>query len=298
MSWENLPVSFYKNHFDNVGEPATLRDVLYCKFYRGLDAIIEMRKLDPADPDYDVKKKELKKSLPGFTPSALLATRGVSPKEKDQGITIKDKIISVTNLVQFDFDNCYDYDLDELKQCIFSLPFVAWVAVSCSGKGIYALVLISDEGQQEAYVKHCQAIFKDYGLPIDKSKGENVNDFRYVSYDSRPLCRDNPEALHIKRFKAQQQQATRRVQSNHQFTGSRSAVVKRALDEIAAAQEGQRWATVQKWAYTVGGLQDRDLLPAIEQAIKDNPAFGGLEGKYLQCAADCFAAGINKPFPV
>lgn len=286
MSWENLQVSFYKNHYDNIGEPATLRDALYWKFYPGLDAIVEMRKLDPADPEYDKKKKEFKKSLPGFTPSALLATR-------EQG---KTEIVSRTGLIQFDIDTDM-YDLDELKAAIFALPFVAWVGLSCSGRGIYALVLIAEPERQREYVEHCFKVFKDYGIPIDTSKGRNPHDLRYVSYDSNPLWRDNPEPLHIKRFKAQQNQVTKRVQSNQQFTGSRSAIVKRAIDEISHAQIGQRWGIVQKWSFTIGGLQDRDLLPVINQAIKDNPAFGGLEAKYLECAAVCFAAGTQKPLP-
>lgn len=298
MSWENLPVSFYKNHYDNIGEPATLRDALYWKFYPALNAIIEMRKLDPADQKYDEKKKELKKVIPLFAPSALLKTRGVTDEEKKQGITIKDKVVSLTHLVQFDFDNCYEYDLQELKAAIFSLPFVAWVSLSCSGQGVFALALISETDRQEEYVKHCQGIFKDYGLPVDKSKGENVNDLRYVSYDSSPLWRDNPEPLHIKRFKAQQQQTIKRAQSNQQFTGNRSAVVKRAIDDISTAQVGQRWETVRKWAYTAGGYQDKDFLGAIEQAIKNSSQFSGYEDHCLGCAADAFAAGINKPFPV
>ena len=287
MSWENLQVSFYRNHFDTTGEAVTLRDALYCKFYTGLDAIVEMRSLDPALPDYDKRKKSLKDTLPLFSPSALLATR-------EQG---KIEITSRTGLIQFDFDNCYEYDIDELKQAIFALPFVAWVGLSCSGNGIYALAMIAEPDRQRAYVMHCFEIFKQYGLPIDTSKGRNAHDLRYISYDSRPLWRDNPEPLRIKHFKAQERPQNKPVSNGQQFAGSRNALVKKAMNEISAAQVGQRWATIQKWSYTLGGLQDKELLNMIEQAITANPAFDNMEAKYMKCAADCFNAGTGKPLP-
>lgn len=282
--WDQQQVSFYRNHYDNIGEPATLRDILYWKFQAGLDAIVAMRKLDPADPEYDKKKKELKKSLPGFTPSALLATREAG------NITITKR----TGLIQFDIDTDL-FDLDELKACIFNLPFVAWVGLSCSGRGIYALVSIAEPDRQREYVEHCFKVFQEYGIPIDTSKGRNPHDLRYVSYDSNPLFRDDPQPLRIKQFKT-----NKRAESKPAYQNQSSDIIKErrlqsAVNEIMAAQVGQRWQTVQKWAYTIGGLRDKSLLSVIEQAIKNNSAFAGMEDKYLRCAADCFTAGELKP---
>lgn len=285
--WEDYQVSFYKNHYDTTGEVVTLRDALYWKFYTGFEAIMQLRALDPADPDYDKNKKKIKDGLPGFTPSALLATRETG------NVTVTSR----TGLIQFDIDTDM-YDLDELKAAIFALPFVAWCGLSCSGRGIYALVLIAEPERQREYVEHCFKVFKDYGIPIDTSKGRNAHDLRYVSYDSRPLWRDYPEPLLIKHFRAQQRQQSKPIQRYQNSDAAKEAAVKRAVNEISMAQVGQRWQTVQKWAYSIGGLQDSELLPVIEQAITNNSAFAGAEDKYRKCAADCFAAGSNKPFPV
>lgn len=298
MNWENLPSGLYNNHFDVTGQPTTLRKALFSDFGRDLDTIIELRELDPVAPDYEKKKKRLKDSLQGFTPSALLTDRAaLTDEQKARGITMHNKVISYSRVMQSDFDDISDYDPGELKQAIGSLPFVFYVGLSCTGRGLVALSLIDEPEKLEQYALHCFEVFKEYGLPIDTSKGRNVNDLRYVSYDSNPFMRDDPTPLHISRFKTKQEAKKRTEQTPVYNSTGEGGLLKWGLNEISQAQTGQRWATVQRVAYTLGGKYGKDVLGKIEQVIKDNPEFTGLEEKYIKCAVVCCEAGASKPLP-
>ena len=301
MSWLNKQVSFYKCTADNAGYPATYRDILFCLFgvehewfykdrkaekwvsgvFNDLDTIIDLRTREMAKEE----KVTLKNTMQCFTPAALLKT-------KKQG---KIEEINRTGILQLDFDaaDIKQYDIEELKQSIFSLPFVAFCGLSCSGQGFYALALIAEPDRLEDYAEHCFEVLREYGIPPDTTKGRNVNDLRFVSYDANMLIRENPEPLKIKNF---------RTKDKPQFTTTTSVpvnhadkVVSKGLTDIRNALEGRRWQTVQKVAYTLGGLGDHSVLNDIEHIIKSSSQFTGVEEKYCQCAADCFNAGKQKP---
>ena len=108
MSWMNTQVSLYSTHADNTGRPATFRDVLLDDFARDLPALIKLGKLDRQ--------------------AALLESKARGQVQK----------IHRTGIMQLDFDHesISEYDVEELKQCVFSLPFVGFCGLSCSGDGL------------------------------------------------------------------------------------------------------------------------------------------------------------------
>jgi len=307
MTWLDRQVSLYTCHSDNSGQAATFCQVLFSSFANPHDAfyrahnpdrwetlkgindmttILKLRELDPESKTYPIDKVNLKKIIQGYTPAALLKTR-----KKNNEV-----IIERTGLMQLDFDyeDIKDYDIEELKQAVFSLPFIAFCGLSCSGKGFYALALIAEPERLNEYADHCFEVFiSEYGIKLDKSKGGNVNDLRYLSYDANMLIREYPEPLKIKRFKTPE--PTKITYIRKQTFNGKNPLLEKGIEALQKVQVGNRWETVQKVAFTIGGLNDFSFLENIKQAINSNGSFTGEENKYIKCAEDCFRAGSQKP---
>ena len=136
MNWLQQQTTLYRHNRDVTGVPRTLRQVLLCDFNRDINALCALHRLDRNAADYKQRKNAVKATLQGYTPAALMQSRA------------KDNIIvtSRTGLMQLDFDyaGIKDYDIEELKQAVFSLPFIAFCGLSCSGDGFYALALIAE----------------------------------------------------------------------------------------------------------------------------------------------------------
>ncbi len=295
MNWIDKQVSLYASHRDNLGRPASYRKILLSEFGKDFPAIYGLRKLQKNyedgqinEVDYKIKKAELKSKLQCFAPSALLQSRA------------KGNIIEInrTGIMQLDFDHndIQDYDIEELKQAAFSLSFIGFCGLSCGGKGFYALALIAEPERLNEYAEHCFKVFQQFGIKPDTSKGRNINDLRYLSYDGNMLIREEPEILKIAHFK--KQEAPKQIYPTNYTKKSfscHSALVNAELQKILYANVGSRWQTVQKASYTLGGLNDQTLLNNIKQAINNNGSFAGEESKYLKCAEDCFRSGSLKP---
>lgn len=253
-----------------------------------LETIIELKSLSSLDENYKERKAELKPRLQCFTPAALFTS-----KQKGSVQELKR-----TYLMQIDFDEAalHGYDLEELKKAVFGMRFVAFCGLSCSGKGFYILILISDPNKLGDYAQHCFEVFKKKGIAPDESKGRKPENLRYLSYDCNMLIRDYPEPLEIKNFytKSAPKKDISRLRRTSGIEHS-NKLLRACLDKIAAASIGNRWQTVQNVAYTLGGINKPELLVAIKHAITLNHDFSGEEPKYFKCAEDCFADGSLKP---
>lgn len=295
--WIDKQVSLYTSHRDCIGRPATYRQILLSDFGKDFPMIYKLRQLEKAhdekevsDVDYKIKKAELKSKLQCFAPSALLQSRA------------RDNIIEInrTGIMQLDFDygDIQEYDIEELKRCVFNLLFIVFCGLSCTGKGFYALALIAEPQRLNEYAEHCFKVLHQYGVKADTSKGRNVNDLRYLSYDANMLIREEAEILRITHLKKQEtpQQFYITNYTKKSFSAN-SALINKELKSLQVVSVGNRWQTVQKVAYTLGGLNDSSVLNSIKQAIKSNVSFAGEEKKYLKCAEDCFRQGLLNPIP-
>ena len=285
--WLDKTVSLYKNHFDNTGIPANYRDILFCSFAKDINTIISLRKLDCTAQNYKLQTKPLKSKLQCYTPAALLAC-------KAEGNVIE---IHRTGIMQLDFDKediCM-YDLQELKACVFNLPFIGFCGLSCSGGGFYALALIAEPERLNEYAEHCFKVLLDLGIKVDQSKGKKVENLRYVSYDADMLYRENPTPLKLKPFKPKLATLTKKYTSTKGTGINGNSTLKNALTALQSVQSGHRWETVQKFSYTVGGLNNPTYLQQLINTIQSNPAFTGEETKYSECAKVCFNAGLLNP---
>lgn len=283
-NWLDKQVSLYVTHEDNIGRPTTFRDILFTQFANNITEICRLRKLDNESIDYKALVKPLKAKLQAFTPAALLRSKAKGEVE----------IIERSGLMQLDFDykEIKDFDIEELKQAVFSLPFIVFCSLSCSGKGFYALALISEPEKLEAYADHCFEILKRYGIQPDESKGKKPENLRYVSYDANMLFRENPTPLLIKLFKSKSAIKKGNVTTNtdlHFDTGN--CLVNRQLKLLNNAINGNRMSTIQKVSYTLGRLGDGNILKVVKKCIDDNSKFEDEKAAFLKCADDCFEAG-------
>lgn len=287
-NWMDKQVSLYKTHSDNKGRSATYREILLSSFGENLPTIIELRKLDRSAQDYKIQSKPFKALLQCFTPAAVLASKASGNMAE----------ISRTGLMQldFDYDDIKQYEVEELKQAIFSLPFIAFCGLSCSGYGFYSLALIAEPEKLNEYAEHCFEVFKYYDIKPDESKGKRPENLRYLSYDANMLIRENPEPLHVTHFRKKQpvKNTIPPTFKPYQKNGG-NALLNSEIKKLQIVQSGERWATVQKVAFTIGGLNNSSFLSDIGEAINRNAAFNGEEDKYLKCAKVCFDAGMNEP---
>ena len=209
----------------------------------------------------------------------------MSPKKKGA-----EKLIQRNPILQLDFDNLDGYDIRELQTEIFSLPFVAFIGKSFSGRGLFALILIQEPEKLKEYAEHCFNVFKSYGLPVDTSKGRNYSDLRFVSYDSNMLFRKDPNPLYIKRFNTPAVPLKHQHSKNKPFK-SKNGLLSWAIREIAHAQIGQRFETVRRVAYGLGcqgyGLDE------INEAIIINGQYSDKRLKTLDDAKKAFEAGLK-----
>ena len=286
--WLDKTVSLYNSHSDNIGKPTTYRDILLCKFAKNLNEIVELRKLDRTTPDYKLKAKPFKSKLQCYTPAALLESKAAG--------NVKE--IHRTGVMQLDFDeqDIEMYNLEELKAAMFALPFVGFCGLSCSGGGFYALALIEQPERLNEYAEHCFKILLQLGIKADTSKGKKIENLRYLSYDANMLIRENPTPLYLRPFKVNLGFKYKAYRYNASASiNDHVTLLNNGLRALAQVQNGDRWQTVQKVAYTIGGLNNLSYLHQLTNAIYNNSAFKGEEAKYCKCAKDCFAEGAKNP---
>lgn len=239
-----------------------------------------------ADASPTSSKNHLKKKLYAFSPSAsnLIREQGRSSGEP-------------TGLLQLDFDAgaLSGYNLEEVKQAIFKLPFVAFCSLSCTGKGIYTLIEFAEPDQLRNYADHLFAVFQSYGIPPDTTKGGNLSDLRLMSYDCNMLIRDHPTPLKIKSF---HNKTPRQVSAPGKKPSSMTSNVwiNRQLENLRNIHAGNRFNTIRSVAYSLGGTQDYGALSLLKQEISSNPAFRDEIDKFLSAAESCFHQGFQKPF--
>ena len=308
MSWLDTPVSLFSCMADNIGETKTLREILLNQvdvehqyFYQSpqsvnptkptwisgkavdQDTISQLR--DPAiTPD---QRKHLKSMLQCYTPSAQLTSK----KKGEVQVVSRSPILQL----DFDFKDIHQYDLEELKDTVFSLPFTACCSLSCSGTGFFALILIGEPDKLEQYAEHCFTVFENQGIKPDTSKGRNVNDLRLVSCDDRLLTREHPVPLIVEGLKAQPARQTQQPSKRTSTTKtSVSRMVSNGMDQLQKAEKGTRTTTVQRVCYFLGGLGQPTLLKQIETIISSTSIYEDDQDAFIRCAKQCFEDGGHK----
>lgn len=138
--------------------------------FKHKDTIELMRLLPKESQDF----KDLKASLPCFTPSGLFSVR------------------NLRGLIQHSHSLCIEWDHIEepaaFRDSLDGYSFIRFAALSCSGRGVYAIVDIVQPELHTEYFRALQDYFIREGKPIDPS-GKDVTRLRVASYDPNYLLR-------------------------------------------------------------------------------------------------------------
>ena len=138
------------------------------------EAIAKVRRIDRSKDE--IAYKQAKEKVLSFTPSCVC--KGKTAKE----------VAHVNNLIAIDLDEKDNKGLsiEEMRKKINSLPFVMYSSLSVGGKGMYALIAISENNKND-FKGVFNALNEDFiklGLKLDSSC-VNVNRERYISYDDK-----------------------------------------------------------------------------------------------------------------
>ena len=128
--------------------------------------IIRLRSLED-----DNARRDLKRTFPCWLPGEWTDTT-------------KAGLQKFSGFLQFDIDHIADPE--SAKLILQTIPSVALVAVSCGGQGLYGLLSVPEDAQDEdKYIGYWMA-FRDYlwarGMELDP-KGKNINRLRFLSLD-------------------------------------------------------------------------------------------------------------------
>ena len=125
--------------------------------------------------------KEYKKQLPGITPAGTFRKRCEAGLLKHSG------------LIQFDIDSKDNpVSMEQLKENIKLIPYVAYLGFSTSGNGLWGVIPIQYPEKHKAHFRAIYKAFLNAGVTIDRAPS-NVASFRFTSYDKAPYFNHNAE---------------------------------------------------------------------------------------------------------
>lgn len=169
----NTKVSIMERH--NVLKTSSLYNAIKTgrKHKEEIEAV---RQIDRQANESEYKKA--KDNILSFIPSCVC--KGKTGKAEN--------VEHVNNLIAIDLDEKDNKGLsiEEMRKKINSLPFVMYSSLSVGGKGMYALIAISENNKND-FKGVFNALNEDFiklGLKLDSSC-VNVNRERYISYDDK-----------------------------------------------------------------------------------------------------------------
>lgn len=120
---------------------------------------------------------QAKRQMPCYTPSGVFSVRNSEGLIKHSGVLC----------VEWDKVE----DVDALKDLLGGLPFIYYAGLSCSGRGVFALIKIADPTKHREYFKALSEYFGGIGHKVDES-GKDVCRLRVASWDGSPVF--NPDS--------------------------------------------------------------------------------------------------------
>jgi len=125
-------------------------------------------------------KKRLKGTLPVIVPGAEIRT-------KDKYAPLQYKVKQYSGFVQVDID---PNDNPNLSNAVMlrdwlaaNIPYMALVAVSASGNGVWGLIQIEFPEKFQSYAGPISSYFENAGITIDKTKSKNPLELRFFAPD-------------------------------------------------------------------------------------------------------------------
>lgn len=286
----DLPISVFKTRLENLPEGVTtLRRIVSRESNRpAIDAI-------RAEPD-KAKQKQQKDQLRAFTSVARLHHR-----KKDTDFT--ERLAAQWPMVAGDVDKADNpgIDMAELKHHLSRLSYVLLCGYSVRG-GLWFVVRLPDPQTPDtlaAHFRYLQQLFSlNFGVTLDRTKGGNPTDLRFVSYDAAPYINDAATVM-TKTYDPPKPKPTRpRSFGSGQYSGpDEGELLNRMVRFAEGATEGNRHETLLKAATVAGGyvasgrLDEDNARLALETVASEwpNPTKSG------KTIRDGLRYGILKP---
>lgn len=121
---------------------------------------------------------QAKRQMPCYTPSGVFSVRN------------SEGLIKHSGMLCIEWDKVED--VDALKDLLGGLPFVYYAGLSCSGRGVFALIKIAEPIKHREYFKALSEYFGGIGYRVDES-GKDVCRLRVASYDAEPIFNTDSE---------------------------------------------------------------------------------------------------------
>ena len=120
---------------------------------------------------------QAKRQMPCYTPSGVFEVRN------------SEGLIKHSGMLCIEWDAVAD--CSELKELLGGLPFIFYAGLSCSGRGVFALVKIAEPTKHREYFKALSEYFGGIYYRVDES-GKDVCRLRVASWDGSPVF--NPDS--------------------------------------------------------------------------------------------------------
>ena len=256
------------------------------------DLIDKGYSLDEAKKDLENNgKDQLKKSLPLATVGAVC-----SDSRKLENVATR------TGWIALDIDakdNPHLTDAEHLRDEVAKIKNVAFSGLSTGGRGVWALVKVSQPELQAEHFEALQADFKAFGITLDSSKGRNPNDARFYSYDPGAIIKDSftvykklpPEKIYTV-------QPRPPVQLSNDYSQYTESAFRYEIEELASAPVGNRNNQLFKSSASLAGLVAGGMLEEYEvkQALEQTALSIGLKSYELNATIKSgFDTGTKTP---
>ena len=131
------------------------------------------------EPDKKKRRAIKKFNLAGAVISCMVKTRR-------KNLALSEKVKQYNSVVVLDFDDVFD--VEDAKKRVGALPYVWFVGLSASKRGMYAIVPVDNEdyGRHEIFYYALTREMKKLGLEVDQ-QCKPVNWLRYVAFDENPI---------------------------------------------------------------------------------------------------------------
>lgn len=173
-----MNVSYYKN-VTNSRTPIGSLPITSILFSERVRAKVEALRALPYGSE---AFNQAKRQMPCYTPSGVFEVRN------SEGLICHSGVLCV------EWDKVED--VDALKDLLGGLPFIFYAGLSCSGRGVFALIKIAEPTKHRAYFRALADYFGGIGYKVDES-GKDVCRLRVASYDAEPIFNPDSEVWDI-----------------------------------------------------------------------------------------------------
>ncbi|WP_069130173.1 BT4734/BF3469 family protein [Rhodohalobacter halophilus] len=236
-------------------------------------------------------KDQLKTSLP-------LATVGAVCKDARK----LENVVTRTGWIALDIDakdNPHLTDAEHLRDEVAKIKNVAFSGLSTGGRGVWALVKVSQPKRQAEHFEALQADFKAFGITLDSSKGKNPNDARFYSYDPGAIIKDSFTVYKkLPPEKVNTVQPRPPVQLSNDYSRYAESAFRYEIEELASAPKGERNNTLFKATASLAGLVAGGMLKEYEvkQALEQTALSIGLKSHEVRATINSgFDTGTKTP---